>query len=502
MAITALLSDNRVRWLAIRLTTTALFTPIAIAQASDWSFTPGVQVTEHYTSNLKLTSSAEEESLITEVRPGFSLSKQGAHLQANLDYRFQFLDYSSDQGSDDYHHQMGLSANSELIDDRLFLDARSTYSQQLINNRSASSGDSLSAPDNFSDTFTFQITPRWRQRLGRYTTFGADISYDMVRYDGVDDNSNGYSTNFFLDNQSNPSKIYWALNVDTNQAKPDTSATSQSETMDIELGYRLSRQLDSKLRYGYVDNHLDNPTQSEAEAGDFWGADLSWDPSPRTSLSASYNSRLQANQGYGFTFNHRQRHTNWSLAYNKNISSVREELLQLTPIGTLICPSTTSFAIADCRLVGGNSPVLPGPGERAITLVTPLPTLSEEQFIQQSLNANLVISKGKSLWTLGLFRTEREFQVQAITEEDMGANAGWTIQVSGQTSLSTLYSWSRLEADSGATDYQHALSLNMVRQLGADSSLNLALKSTERDSADDDRAFQEFRISLGFSHTF
>jgi uncharacterized protein (PEP-CTERM system associated) len=137
-----------------------------------------------------------------------------------------------------------------------------------------------------------------------------------------------------------------------------------------------------------------------------------------------------------------------------------------------------------------------------ITLVTPLPTLSEEQFIQQSLNANLVISKGKSLWTLGLFRTEREFQAQAITEKDMGANAGWTIQVSGQTSLSTLYSWSRLDTDLGATDYQQALSLTMARQLGADSSLNLALKSTERDSADDDRAFQEFRITLGFSHTF
>ncbi|WP_083928308.1 TIGR03016 family PEP-CTERM system-associated outer membrane protein [Marinobacterium rhizophilum] len=502
MAIMALLSDNQVRWLAIRLTTTALLTPVATAQASDWKFTPEIQVTEHYTSNLNLTSSDEEASLISEVRPGFSLSKQGSHLQANMDYRLQYLNYSSDQASDDYHHQLGLSANSELIDDRLFLDARSTYSQQLINNRSASAGDSLSAPDNFTDTFTFQITPRWRQRLGRYSTFGADFSYDMVRYDGVNDNSDGYRTNFFLDNQSNPSKFYWALNLDTNQATPDTSATSQSETLDIELGYRYSHQLDGKLRYGYVDNHLDNPTQSEAQAGDFWGADLSWNPSSRTSLSASYNSRLQSNQSYGLTFNHRQRHTNWSLAYNKNISSVREELLQLTPIGTLICPSTASFAITDCRLVGGGSPVLPGPGERAITLVTPLPTLSEEQFIQQSLNANLVISKGKSLWTLGLFRTEREFQVQARTEEDMGANAGWTIQVSGRTSLSTLYTWSRLEADLGTTDYQQALSLNMVRQLDADSSLNLAVKSTERDSADDNRTFQEFRMTLGFSHLF
>nr|WP_067297883.1 TIGR03016 family PEP-CTERM system-associated outer membrane protein [Marinobacterium profundum] len=502
MAITALLSDNRVRWLAIRLTTTAMLTPIATAQASDWAFTPGIQVTEHYTSNLNLSPSAKETSLITEVRPGFSLSKEGSHLQANLDYRLQLLDYSSDQGSDDYHHQLGLSANAELIDDRLFLDASSSYSQQLVNSRSASAGDSLSAPDNFSDTFTLQVTPRWRQRLGRYTTFGADFSYDMVRYDGINDDSDGYSTNFFLDNQSNPNKVYWALNVDANLATPDTSATNQSESMSIALGYRFSRLLDGKLRYGYVDNHLNNPTQSEAQAGSFWGADLSWNPSPRTSLSASYNSRLQSIQGYGITLNHRQKHTNWLLAYNKNISSVREELLQLTRIGTLICPSTASFSIADCRLVSGNTPVLPGPGEQAITLVTPLPTLSEEQFIQQSLNANLVISKGKSLWSLGLFRTEREFQVQARTEEDMGASASWRIQVSGRTSLSTLYTWSRLDGDSGSADYQRALSLNMVRQLGANSSLNLALKSTERDSADDNQGFQEYRITLGFSHLF
>jgi uncharacterized protein (PEP-CTERM system associated) len=502
MAITALLSDNRLRSRAIQVTTLGLLIPMATVQASDWKFTPGVQITEHYTSNLDLASSNEEESLITEVRPGFSLAKQGSRLQAYLDYRLQYLDYSSDQASDEYRHQWGLSANSELIENRFFLDASSSYSQRLIDNRSATTGDALSAPDNFTDTFTFQVTPRWRQRLGRYTTLGADLSYNTVRFDGVNDDSDGYRTRFFLDNQSNPGKVYWAINIGANQATPDTSATIESETIDLEMGYRYSRQLEGKLRYGYVDNHLDNPTQSEAGAGDFWGADLSWNPGPRTALSATYNSRLLSDQGYGLHINHRQRHTNWSLSYDKNISSVRQELLQLTPIGTLICPSGASFNIADCRLVDISSPVLPGPGERAITLAAPLPTLSDEQFIQQSLNANLVISKGKSLWTLGLFRNEREFQVQTITEEDMGANAGWTIQLSGRTSLSTQFTWSRLESDSGATDYQRALSLNMVRQLSADSSLNLALRGTERDSADDSRAFQEYRLTIGFSHLF
>ncbi|MFC6668949.1 TIGR03016 family PEP-CTERM system-associated outer membrane protein [Marinobacterium aestuariivivens] len=344
--------------------------------------------------------------------------------------------------------------------------------------------------------------PRWRQRLGRYTTLGADFSYNTVQFDGVNDDSDGYSTSFFLDNQANPGKIYWAANINTNQATPDTSATSESEAMNFELGYRFSRQLDGRLRYGYVDNHLDDPTQSEAEAGNFWGAGLDWTPGPRTSLSASYNSRLLSDQGHGLSINHRQKHTNWSLRYNKNITSVRQELLQLTPIGTLICPSTPSFNIADCRLVDSSSPVLPGPDEQAITLVAPLPTLSEEQFIQQSLSANLVISKGKSLWTLGLFRTERDFQVQASTEEDTGANAGWRIQVSGRTSLSTQLTWSRLESDFEATDYQRSLSLSMVRQLSEDSSLNIALRSTERDSEDDDRAFREHRLTIGFSHLF
>ncbi len=473
--------------------------------ASDWKFQPTLSVTGNFTDNVDLSPDNEDNSLITQVTPGFSLSKSGSHLRANIKYGLQWAEAWSGDGSDFSEHQLNATANAELIDDHLFVDASSTVSQQLISNRSSSTGNPINNNDDFATTTTFSISPYWRQRIGDDLVLNARLTYDDVFFgDGVDQDSGGFtfSTSVDYSADSTPGDFHWTVDLNNSRISADSADNINSDRISLSAGYRLTSKLDTTLTYGYVDNHIDNPTDGDADASDFWGARIDWNPTSRTQIRANYNSSL-TDEGHGLIFNHRRRHTNWSVIYNENVSNTRRELLTLSPVGSLICPTTSSFSIADCRFVTSGTTPLPGPDEQIITAQTPIPSLVNDRFIQKSWTGNLTYSKGKSSYNLSLYSREREFQTGPLeSEKDTGFSLGWNLRMNSRTSASIRYSLSELEPDNEPKDTTNSLTLSLSRRVDPDTTVSVTVNTNERDSDESTREYTENNINVSFNRTF
>ncbi len=480
--------------------------PSYAEQTKDWDINPTLALGLNYTNNLELSSSDEIESVITRVSPGIDISRQGRYLSSGVAYQLQLVEYSGSDRSNDYHHSLNAFANAELVEDHLFIDTRATASQKLIDNRNAGSGVSMLDPDNFTNTLTFVLSPRWQQRVGDYTNLGLSTTYDAVLYKTGAENNEGLSYNFSLDTRDNPNKIYWTLDTRQSGAKSRHGASlTKEDAVEAQLGYRFSRQLDLRLGGGYIDNHLDNPTDDDVSAGSFWSSGLTWSPNPRATVEIYYSDQLQATNSRGLTFNLRRKRSSIMLSYQQRLSSVRQELL-IPGLAFLVCPGGNASS-PECRSVAINSAEQINPSEVVDLGIGLFPSLNVGRFINDSFNADYRYSYSKSSLSLSLFGNQRKFQdLTNRVEKDWGVNFGGGLRLSGRTSININYTWSALEPDSNAAlserDYRQGVNLSMSRNLSPDATVDLTLRFNQLSSDDSSREYDEYGAGVRFNQSF
>ncbi|MEH6472613.1 MAG: TIGR03016 family PEP-CTERM system-associated outer membrane protein [Halopseudomonas sp.] len=507
-------TTTRVPRFAVRLSLLGLLFASGLShseETKDWDISPNLGLELAYTSNLDLTPDNEIDSFISRINPGIGISQAGRNLKLGVDYSLSLVNYSSEKHSNDYYHNLNAFADAELVDDRLFLDTRATVSQELIDNRNSGIGDPSVAPDSYTSTLTFVITPTWKQRIGDYTNIGISATYDAVIYErGDNEDSESLEYNFFADTHDNPNKVYWTLEARQDNARPRGGDTSlvKEDFIEAQLGYRYSRQLNLRAGGGYIDNHVKFSTDPSLEAGSFWSAGLTWNPTPRANLDMYYSSQVQTGSGQGLTFTNRHKYSFWSLSYNKSLSSTRDELLQFAPVGSAICPDTVDFSLNDdCTIVGAGEQAIAGPGEQVVGLFTPISTPNEGRFIREALNANVSYRRSKSTVTFGLFGIQRTYQnLNGRVEEDYGVNAGWALRLSGRTSANIDLNWSILEPNTNETiterDHKQGVNLGLTRRLSTDTSVKTALRFNKLHSDDPSRDYDEYGASVSLNHTF
>tara|TARA_R110002167_G_scaffold52042_6_gene150572 strand:+ start:489 stop:2012 length:1524 start_codon:yes stop_codon:yes gene_type:complete len=507
MAIITRIPSHRLRLSLLSLTLVAA--PCFAEETKDWQISPSLQLGLDYSDNLDLAASDQTETFFGTLTPGISINRQGRYLQLGLDYNLALVDYSSETRSDSYFHRLNAFADAELVEDHLFVNTQAGASQQLIDNRSAGNIDPRLSPDAFTNTFSFTITPSWRQRIGDYTDINLSAGYDAVIYQNGAEDSEGVSYSLSFDTRANPNKIYWTLQTRKDNAKSSNSNSTldKNDFAQLQLGYRHSQQLDLRVGGGYSDSYIDNPTDTNIASGtSFWSAGLSWNPSPRTSLDLNYSSKLQS-ASRGAVLTHRRKRGTLSLSYQQSLSSVRQEQLQLAPVGSLICPAGNSINLADCRFIGLGDSAIPGSNEQVLGVIDLTTSLNEGRFINEALRASYNYSFRKSSLSLGLSSQRRKFQdLSNRVEEDLGVNAGWSLQLSARSSMDISYDWSVLEPNTNAVslarDYRSGVNLGMNRKLSPDTALALYIRYNEQRSSDPSRQFEEYGSGASISHSF
>jgi len=484
------------------------------AFAAQWQMHPSLQLSETYTDNVALDPPGNEKTeFVTQINPGVSLHGEGGHIRLDLNYRLQNLIYAGDASSNASHHQLAASGNAELVKDIFFVDARSSISQQIVNANGPVGIDNLNI-GNQADVFTYGLSPYLKLRMASYAN--AELRYSVDRVENQSANiSDAESQQYSLHMNSGPrfERLQWDADYRRQDMNLSTGEDSRYQSANADMRYHLLTAWNFLARGGQEDNTLQ--TVTDPHNGSYWSAGLEWMPSPRITASATtgYNNwdadlslqpseRTSFHVGYrerdvglvrGPSWNaalsHRTRRTTWQASYIEESTTV--QALQLT--------GRQFFHLVDSQ---GNLIVDPNSG-LPIVLVRNIFSLTDQEFIRKRGQFSVAMNTGKSDIVLSVFDERRSYSLSNTSEDAVGSTVSWTRQVSPRTHTVVGGGWQRtdLSGSDNHDDLWHG-DLALVHRLSQDANASLEYSHMQRNSISANSDYDENRVTAQLDMRF
>ena len=492
--------------------------------AGNWTITPVVTVGQIYSDNIELAESGREKNdYVTEITPAISINRQGARASLDFNYRMQNLLHTSSRNRGGTNHELLAQGDVELVKDNLFVDARTSHTQQNITN-TGRQGDNINDTGNRSDVFTFSISPYWQQHFGRYADGVLRYTFNRVDVDNADraDDEAG-DTGVANDTTSNRidanlisgqgfTAVGWQLNYQREDIDRDFEDDARFERYDGQIRYFWKRELNAFTNLGYEDNDID--TTRDQDNGFFWNVGLTWVPSrrftlegalgnnrfvrtvvsptTRTSLEARYeNNEVGLNSGeiWSVEFRHRTRRTTWQVSYEEETTTSRRDLQER------LFPEDDPF---------GNPIETPQDN----------PSLTDEVFVRKRLRTAVTRDTVKSQVSLNLFYEQRDFLEQQTGQGDgnddekvFGGTGSLTWRFADRTGLLLRGLWEKTDFEDERDDKRLDLFVGIAHALPppriAESMFaTVDYRYIDNDSNDPFDEYTENRISARLTVTF
>lgn len=438
----------------ISLASAILLSGVAPAvRAADWKVESSLTVSERYTDNVNLAPAGQrrESDLITQIRPAVQISKTGARLKVRVNYALQSLTYVNNSENNSLNHQLNAAANAELLDDFLFLDARTTVSQQNISALAPIGFGNTNATQNLTTVGTYTISPYIKKRFGSFANGDFRVRRSGVYYDtrsasdAVVDSVTGALTSGTSFND-----LFWGLNYSSTKNTNQSIADTEFERVSATLGYALTRKFRVNGTLGNERNNFISLGDNKVD-GPFWNAGFSWTPTSRTSVAATFGERFFG-RTYSFDLRQRTRHTNWRASYSENVTTGSATSLSLALLGGgYVCDTPNAYPTIPYPASPTGFLVLIPPGEvpvdctQVATAFTPDLGLTRETFIAKNLTAGVGVNVGKSNYNLGIYSRRRDMQESGTYDRQQGVNAGWNWRFAPYTTFNLNGNLSRFE---------------------------------------------------------
>lgn len=441
------------RPLAVPLTLAALL--LAPPARADWTVTPTADLRETYTDNVALQDDAHAHGeFVTEITPGLLVQHKGPRLTLDAKYKLQYfaLQHHDVSGTNRSAQQLQADAHAKLIEDVLFVDASAARGQQNISPFGQLVVDNNYASANRAEVKSWRISPYMLQRFGSDAT--AELRYAR---DAVDTgrtglgNTDGDTLSLKLNSGTAFRTTGWGLQLSEQHINSNIANDSTVKTANANLRYKIAPTLDLTAGAGY--DSYDYQSLGGATSGGAWNAGFAWNPSHRTSLSASLGHRYFGPSRILKAL-HRSRHTVWNIDYNDSVTTTRANFL---------LPSAVDTA---ALLDGLFTPSYPDPVERqraidAYIQSTGLPPsladnvnyFSNRYSLQKQFRASVGFSEGRTSAMFSIFHVRRD--ALSVRESDSallgsslntindnttqkGFSATWDYRVNGRTNLSLI----------------------------------------------------------------
>ncbi len=468
----------------------------SMALAAEWTIQPLLEVAETYSDNIALEPSGlEEDDFVTEINPGLLLRGAGRRLTLDLGYRLQNLLFANNSDSNSTNHQLFANATGELYREHLFLDASASVGQENFSDLGSRPSDNLSLGDDRGNVITYSISPYWRQRFRDLAEAQVRFTYDDVSGDNDDVSGSSRVVNASLVSGTRFGRWGWDLRYDRQDvsdevgdvADPnavDNDGGPSFETFDGEVSYRLTRQLGLFAAGGFENNDFASVDQDTD--GVTWRIGANWRPSRNTELEAFYGHRFFGST-WGMDLTHRSRRTTWSANYREEVVQTRNLLLD-----------RSLFALADTPQELITNPIATDQveEEELVQFSGSLPTFSNEVFIDKTFAGGVDIDFRRM--TLGLrgFNTTREFQQSGTEEDQFGALAVLSRQISRATTATVSLDLERIDFNdpSDRQDDTVDFRIGILHQFGRHLSGIVDYRFLDRSSSEEDAQFTENRI--------
>ncbi|MBT9492899.1 MAG: TIGR03016 family PEP-CTERM system-associated outer membrane protein [Paucibacter sp.] len=263
---------------------------------------PRLSLTQTWTDNLNLSEVEKDAALISVIAPGVNISSTAGRLRGNLDYALNGLLYAKSDRSNDVQHTLAASGTLEVIERRLFVEARASYGQQQQSafGQQSSAENAIRNP-NSSEVATLAISPRLLGRLGNVATYQVSGSLTETRVkDSVAGDSRLASLSLSTDGLAT-GPLNWSASATTQQSSFDAGSDNKRSSATAALRYRPDVDLAMAGNVGIERSDL---LTGAGQAGATYGLNAQWTPTPRTSVQGDYQSH-DYGDSHTLSFNHR-----------------------------------------------------------------------------------------------------------------------------------------------------------------------------------------------------
>ena len=448
----------------------------ASAIPAEWTVVPSVRVREFYTDNMNLAPQEQARGeFTTEVSPGISISTDGPRLKLALDYSVQKILYTREP--DRTTQQLQASGHADMLRDWLYLDVRSSISQQNVSAFGPQLLDPSQVTGNNSTVRATSISPYLQHDF-------RGLAKALLRYD-YEHVSSGRLLSVRSDDASlqltgdnGGDSWNWNLHLDRKNINDAALPLVTMSDAALTLSYPVNSRLSLSATGGYEKN--DYHSTGVQPKGRYWSAGGNWTPSPRTKIAASVGRRFFGNTAT-LDAEYRLRSMYWSLNYNEDITTTHGEFLSIPPTGL----SDFLYQLWATRI--------PDPQTRLQTIKVFLLIsqmlgpdgnvnfFSHRYYLQKDWKLATVYTSPRSALALNLSTTRRTAQTSSAIDSPLlgadqlaledrtrqsAAQAGWNWRMSPRSSVTVGASVSRVESlSTGRTDRNGALTLALTHQL-------------------------------------
>jgi uncharacterized protein (PEP-CTERM system associated) len=435
-----------------------LVAPVAHAE---WVITPSVSLRESWTDNASLATEKSGSQWITELSPALQIRNRTPRLEASLDYRINALEYTGERpnGADRVTQQLGAAVQSKVIPDLLYLDADYHIGLQPISAFGPQTSNNYTTT-NRQEVRSWRVAPSLVRELGSFASAQLNYVRDSVDAGSIGmGGSDGNSVTLSVASGARFQKVTWGVSASSRTIDTAALPETKSRSLNVNLGYVLSRTLRLHMSGGYDKYTYDALSDNSAGANYFAG--FAWTPSGRTNLDVSIGRRYYGNS-YSLKAMHRSRRTTWNIYYSDDVTSSRSQFL---------IPSTvdTSALLDQMFLASYPDPVMRAAVVQAYLQATGLPPslpnavnyFSNRYVLLRQLNASVTMRAARTSGVFSVFTNRREALTQGTADSPLlgsnnfalndnvsqrGASAAVTYQLGSRTRLSMNSSILRAES--------------------------------------------------------
>ncbi len=452
-----------------------------------------------YTDNIDLEPDDEKSpALLTRLGNTLNVSAELARFTGNLNSDIGLV-YNTDASDLSVDVQLTGASTAELMRDHLFFDLNAGVTKSVLDSRESRSANQ-GITTNRDTAVTLSASPMLVHRLGdfadaqwRYRISPVLVSSSNSSSDSSSDSSD--SLTHSVSNRVTGGEMFQTLgwSLDSQAGQTMRSGEDDIDFADTSLGlsYGLWRGFSLLGSVGYVYRTGDDSTGGSSGDDDelngiAWDAGFRWEPSPRTSLEATYGQRDQDD-----TFDATLRHeigpkTTIQASYRDERLTDQERFIQ----------GITGFIIDD----QGNfiDPATGSPFDPN----DPVTSFNDTTTRTRSLRGAIRYNNGRDTIALS-GSASRETGGSDGGEDSFGANLSWTRVLSRQLSFSSSAGYERDEfASDGREDDNYRFNSSLSYQIFSTASASLSYSFQKQDSTDSSQEFTENTVTVGLSIGF
>ena len=509
--------------------------------AGDWQFDPSITINETYTDNVGLTTSNEQSSLVTQAGLNLQSSYKAQNALFNFSSQSDYALYSHNHDLDNDYHTVASDLRLQLWPNGIVLFGGINISNQSRNSSRNALADIVSADTVQVETYSGGVEYNVNNSV---FVINSSIGYNQTNSADNIGNREGVTVQFNSTNGTSARHAFWQLSHSYQDSSNNNRNGKQSQS-EAKIGLITDYNFNPFVRYYNEDNSGDLNNSNRSIESNSYGLGVRWLISPRLQLDASYNkpigdkldldgdeqkayvnaeiqwqpssrTKLSANiserfygTSYGLDLTHRNRRLTNTVSYVENIQTFTRNNFATNIVGFYFCPDNNVTSIEECILDDGAN-IIPNDSNNQGFQIFPIQdfTLVEDNSfsLNKTFSWSSTLALPRTTININMNQQNRENLDSLIEDELSGASLNVSRKVSGRSSVSFDLSYTetslQIDTEFERTDRYRRYQLSYDRSVNSALSFNLALSYLNRSSENITFNYEEGRVSAKITKGF